>query len=177
VTTPSVCPWAHPIERIQLPGCAILTAREFHSPNPVPRRTLTADMLAGALQGQRVSHVTTSDTQQFVIHFANATTVAIDSGSAELNVAPKRTGDPPPTQGAQQPTKRQFEYLAFIAKYIARFGRSPAESDIERHFLVSAPSVNQMMQTLERLGFITRQRGVPRSIRICIELPRHTSRQ
>ena len=70
----------------------------------------------------------------------------------------------------KSPTKRQSEYLAFIAKYITRFGRAPAESDIERHFLVAAPSVNQMMQTLERHGFITRQPGVPRSIRICIDL-------
>ncbi len=71
---------------------------------------------------------------------------------------------------SQRPTKRQLEYLAFISKYIHRFGRAPAESDIERHFLVSAPSVNQMMQMLERRGFITRQPGVPRSTRICIDL-------
>jgi hypothetical protein len=31
---------------------------------------------------------------------------------------------------------------------------------------VSAPTENQMMQSLERLGFITRQRGTPRSIHI-----------
>lgn len=68
------------------------------------------------------------------------------------------------------PTKRQIEYLLFIAKYIGRFGRAPAEADIERHFLVSAPAVNQMMQTLERRGFIARQAGVPRSARICIDL-------
>ena len=70
----------------------------------------------------------------------------------------------------ERPTKRQLDYLAFIAKYMDYFGRAPAESDIQRHFLVSAPSVNQMMQMLERRGFITRQPGVPRSIRICIDL-------
>ena len=48
-----------------------------------------------------------------------------------------------------------------------QFGRAPAEADIQRHFLVSAPSVNAMMQTLERRGFITRKPGVPRSIRVC----------
>jgi len=118
-----------------------------------------------------------SDTQQLVVHFANGATLAADAGSVELNVAPKGPKASPPVQDARQPTKRQFEYLAFIHKYIARFGRAPAESDIERHFLVSAPSVNQMMQTLERLGFIARQRGVPRSVRICIELPQHTKRR
>ncbi len=64
------------------------------------------------------------------------------------------------------PTSRQREYLEFIKKYLLRFGISPAESDIQRHFLVSAPSVNSMMQALERYGFIIRQRGMPRSIRL-----------
>jgi repressor LexA len=74
------------------------------------------------------------------------------------------------TKAAAAPTKRQLEYLLFIAKYLGRYGRAPAESDIERHFLVSAPSVNQMMQMLERRGFISRKPGVPRSARICIDL-------
>lgn len=115
-----------------------------------------------------------NDAQQLIVHFANGATLAADAGSVELNVAPKGSkAASPPDQDARQPTKRQSEYLAFIHKYIARFGRAPAESDIERHFLVCAPSVNQMMQTLERLGFIARQRGVPRSIRVCVEVPQH----
>lgn len=69
------------------------------------------------------------------------------------------------------PTTRQREYLEFITKYIVRFGRSPAESDIQRHFLVSAPSVNHMVQGLERRGFIARQPGVPRSIRVVVPGP------
>ena len=77
---------------------------------------------------------------------------------------------PETADASERPTKRQLDYLAFIAKYMDYFGRAPAESDIQRHFLVSAPSVNQMMQMLERRGFITRQPGVPRSIRICIDL-------
>ncbi|MDX1430754.1 MAG: MarR family transcriptional regulator, partial [Rhodothermales bacterium] len=61
--------------------------------------------------------------------------------------------------------------LNFIRRYMDRFGRSPAETDIQRHFLVSAPSVNQMVRTLERRGFIERDRDgfgqtVPRSIRV-----------
>ncbi|MBK5293617.1 MAG: MarR family transcriptional regulator [Acidobacteriia bacterium] len=67
---------------------------------------------------------------------------------------------------ALRPTSRQSEYLEFIKKYMLRFGISPAESDIQRHFLVSAPSVNSMVQALERHGFIMRQRGMPRSIRL-----------
>lgn len=141
------------------------------------RQTLSAESLTRTLRGQSVSHVTLSDAQRLVVHFANGTTLAADAGSAELNMAQKCPKATSPVHDTRQPTKRQAEYLAFIHKYIARFGRAPAESDIERHFLVSAPSVNQMMQTLERLGFITRQHGVPRSVRICIELPLQAERQ
>ena len=156
-------------------SCAILAARELPSRNTVPRRIPTAELLARTLRGQQVSHVTMNDAQQLIVHFANGATLVADAGSVELNVVPKGSKAASPSgQHAPQPTERQSEYLAFIHKYIARFGRAPAESDIERHFLVSAPSVNQMMQTLERLGFIARQRGVPRSIRICIELSQHT---
>jgi repressor LexA len=66
---------------------------------------------------------------------------------------------------------RQREYLESIKKYMHRFSLALAETDVQRHFLVSAPSVNQMMRTLERRGFITRQKDrfgqtLPRSIRV-----------
>ncbi len=94
--------------------------------------------------------------------------LTVSAGSDGLSV---RVAGAPPTarDGSKRPTQRQFEYLAFISKYIQRFGRAPAEADIQRHFLVSAPSVNQMMQMLERRGFIARQPGVARSIRLCLD--------
>ena len=75
---------------------------------------------------------------------------------------------------ASAPTDRQREYLEFIKKFMHRFGVAPAESDIQRHFLVSAPSVNQMIRTLEQKGFLVRDRdwsghAVPRSIRVLWE--------
>ena len=84
-----------------------------------------------------------------------------------------------PSQPAPQPigpnkcgfTKTQGRYLAFIHRYITKFGRAPAESDIQRHFLVSAPSVNAMMQTLTKKGFISRIPGVARSIQL--RVPAH----
>src|SRR6266568_4032073 len=42
----------------------------------------------------------------------------------------------------------------------------PAETDMQRHFQVSPPSVHQMIVTLERNGLIRRQPGVARSIQI-----------
>jgi DNA-binding MarR family transcriptional regulator len=48
------------------------------------------------------------------------------------------------------------------------FRRPPAETDMQRHFQVSPPSVHQMVVTLERNGLIRRQPGVPRSIEILV---------
>ena len=41
---------------------------------------------------------------------------------------------------------------------------------IQRHFLVSAPSVNAMMKTRTRRGFISRVPGLARSIRLLLPL-------
>ena len=136
----------------------------------MPPRTLTAESLTQSLRGETVSHASVEGKQRLRLHFSNGVTLAVEARSEELAFTLEQPKPSATKSTSAQPTKRQFEYLAFIAKYIARFGRSPAESDIERHFLVSAPSVNQMMQVLERRGFIARQQGVPRSVRICIDL-------
>ena len=65
-------------------------------------------------------------------------------------------------------TEKQGEYLAFIFVYSHMFQRPPAETDMQRHFRVSPPSVHQMVLTLERQGLIRRQPGVPRSIEILL---------
>jgi Mn-dependent DtxR family transcriptional regulator len=58
-------------------------------------------------------------------------------------------------------TEKQGHYLAFIYTYSHMFGRAPAETDMQRHFGVSPPSVHQMIVTLERNGLIRRQAGAP----------------
>ena len=71
-------------------------------------------------------------------------------------------------------TPKQGQYLAFIDAYTRVNRRPPAETDIQRHFGVTPPSVHQMILTLERAGFITRQPGAPRSIELLVppqELP------
>ncbi len=122
--------------------------------------------IASRVSGKCISHLTAPENGQFAIHFVDGSAlliVRLRGGLASDFISQNRSSDCPV---AVQPTSRQREYLDFIKKYIVRFGLSPAESDIQRHFLVSAPSVNQMMQVLERHGFIMRQRGVPRSIRL-----------
>jgi DNA-binding MarR family transcriptional regulator len=71
-------------------------------------------------------------------------------------------------------TPKQGQYLAFIDAYTRVNRQPPAEADIRRYFGVTPPSVHQMILTLERAGFITRQPGAPRSIEILVppeELP------
>ena len=63
----------------------------------------------------------------------------------------------PSTQGF---TEKQGQYHMFR--------RPPAETDTQRHFQVSPPSVHQMIVTLERNGLIRRQPGVARSIQILV---------
>ena len=65
-------------------------------------------------------------------------------------------------------TDRQGQYLAFIDAYTRVHGRPPAETDMQRHFRVSPPSVHQMVLTLERAGFIRRQPGVARSVEVLV---------
>ena len=70
--------------------------------------------------------------------------------------------------GGQSFTEKQGQYLAFIYAYSRIFRRPPAETDMQRHFRVSPPSVHQMVLTLERAGLIRRQPGVPRSIELLV---------
>ena len=65
-------------------------------------------------------------------------------------------------------TDKQGQYLAFIYTYSRMFRRPPAETDMQRHFRVSPPSVHQMVVTLERNGLIRRQPSVPRSIELLV---------
>jgi DNA-binding MarR family transcriptional regulator len=79
------------------------------------------------------------------------------------------------TAVAKKPfTAKQGQYLAFIFYYTKIHGFAPAESDMQKYFKVSPPSVHQMVLTLEANGFVERVPGRGRSIRLLIsreELP------
>ena len=71
-------------------------------------------------------------------------------------------------------TRLQGQYLAFIRAYTVIHREAPAEADMQRFFLVTPPSVHQMVLTLEKRGFISRVPGKARSIRLLLppeELP------
>ena len=71
---------------------------------------------------------------------------------------------------AAQPrfTTTQGQYLAFIYAYTRVLGRPPAEADMQRHFKVTAPTVHQMVLTLERNALVKREPGVARSIQLLV---------
>lgn len=65
-------------------------------------------------------------------------------------------------------TPTQGQYLAFIHYYTKVNGQPPAEADMVRYFGTTAPSVHQMVVTLEKKGFIARTPGQSRSIRLLL---------
>jgi repressor LexA len=69
-------------------------------------------------------------------------------------------------------TAKQGQYLAFIHYYTKIHRQAPAETDMERYFQVSAPSIHGMVKTLERNGLIERTPHQARSIRLLVQ-PEH----
>ena len=65
-------------------------------------------------------------------------------------------------------TEKQGQYLAFIYNYTVIHGQPPSEVDMRRFFRVSPPSVHQMVLKLDERGFIARQPGKPRTIRVLV---------
>ncbi len=90
-----------------------------------------------------------------------------DSFRVRIDPAPKL--DP---AAAPPFTKKQGQYLAFIYNYSKIHRRAPAESDLQRYFQTTPPSVHQMIKTLELSGFIERTPGQARSIRLLVR-PEH----
>ena len=65
-------------------------------------------------------------------------------------------------------TEKQGQYLAFIYYYTKVNGRPPAETDMQRYFRTTPPTVHQMILTLERKGLISREPGKARSIKVLL---------
>jgi hypothetical protein len=59
--------------------------------------------------------------------------------------------------------RRRSSVSRFWSPSVQR-GRPPVEADMQRRFKVTAPSIHQMVITLERNGLIKREPGAPRSI-------------
>ena len=66
------------------------------------------------------------------------------------------------------PTKKQLEYLCYIVDYTKLHDAAPAFADIESYFKVAPSTVNQMIKTLEIKGYLSKQSGVARSLKVNI---------
>ena len=72
-------------------------------------------------------------------------------------------------------THKHGQYLAFIDCYTKLNRKAPAEMDMQDYFQVTAPSIHQMVLTLEKNDYISRQPGVARLIKILVpkeEIPK-----
>ena len=65
-------------------------------------------------------------------------------------------------------THKQGQYLAFIYYYTKLNRRPPAEADMQRFFRTTPPTVHNMVVQLEKKGFIAKEPGQPRSIRLLL---------
>lgn len=90
----------------------------------------------------------------------------------EVSIDPAPKSDP---SVAPSFTAKQGQYLAFIYNYAKIHRQAPAESDLERYFQVSPPTIHEMIKTLERNGLIERTPGKARSIRLLVQ-PEHLPR-
>jgi len=70
---------------------------------------------------------------------------------------------------ASEFTAKQGQYLAFIYHYTKVSRRPPAQTDIQRFFGVTPPSVHNMILTLERKGLLARTPGKARSIEVLVD--------
>jgi len=75
---------------------------------------------------------------------------------------------PPDPSVAPRFTAKQGQYLAFIHYYSKMHRQAPSESDMQSYFRVSAPSIHEMIRTLERNGLIAKSPGEARSIRLLV---------
>jgi LexA DNA binding domain len=96
----------------------------------------------------------------------------LGDGSAVVTISPAPRLDP---SVAPKFTAKQGQYLAYIYNYTKIHRCAPSEADLQRHFQVSAPSIHEMIKTLERNGLIEKTPGQARSIRLVVaseHLPR-----
>ena len=73
-----------------------------------------------------------------------------------------------PNPPAANYTPKQGQYLAFIYHYSKLNRQAPAELDMQKYFRVTPPAVHDMIMKLDERGFISREPGKPRSIRLLL---------
>jgi hypothetical protein len=93
--------------------------------------------------------------------------LTVSAGEDSFHVAIDPAPEPDPAV-APSFTSKQGQYLTFLHYYSKIHRQAAAESDLQRYFRVSPPSVHEMIKTLERNGLIRRRPGQARSIQILV---------
>jgi len=65
-------------------------------------------------------------------------------------------------------TKKQGQYLSFIYYYTKLNRVAPAYFDFQKYFYANPASVNGMIKTLVKKGFIKKEAGKARSIQLLL---------
>ena len=102
-------------------------------------------------------------TQTYPIHLVK------DSQYSQAEIQAGPSCPRPKIKFAPGYTAKQGQYLAFIHYFTKIHGESPSEAEMQRYFLVTPPSVHQMVLGLESKGFIARTPGKVRSIRLLVD--------
>lgn len=111
-------------------------------------------------------------TDETPLEASDAMQLAADAMHAALHQldAADRIDRPDAMTTAGAPTRQQGQFLAYISEYVAsnRAGVAPSHADLQRFFNLTPPSVNSMLQRLERCGFIRRVPGKARAIEVLV---------
>jgi hypothetical protein len=129
-----------------------------------------AKELLGNLYAAKKPVRTVVDGQVYLLKVRVLESLGEDAFEVIMDPAPKLDPSVPPSF-----TAKQGQYLAFIHHYTKLHGQAPAETDLQRYFQVSAPSIHEMIKTLERNSLIERIPGKARSIRLLVK-PEHLQR-
>ena len=66
-------------------------------------------------------------------------------------------------------TYKQGQYLVFIYEYKKLNRIAPAHMDFQKYFESDPSSVNSMIKTLEKKGYIKKEKGKARSIELLLK--------
>jgi hypothetical protein len=124
---------------------------------------LRGDLYAAAKKSRR----TVFDGHVYILKVGIFDSFGEDAFSVSIDPAPKLDAATAPKF-----TAKQGQFLAFIYHYTKIHREAPAETDLQRYFQVSPPSIHDMIKTLERNGLIEKKPGQGRSIRLLVK-PEH----
>ena len=97
------------------------------------------DKITRQISGKCVLRVEAGENEGLSIQFVDGSALLIERLGQGLSVSFESRVDSKKCPAALWPTSRQRDYLEFIKKYMLRFGVSPAEYDIQRHFSCLRP--------------------------------------